>query len=100
MDMDLSSRSTSQYWSRARAMKAKLSDDLTNGASWKVSPLMFPSLGIQTVNFNYPADYSIIFTPGKTYPAFMSYNYNQIDLWQAYANIKNELELYYSIPLY
>lgn len=72
----------------------KLTDDLTLEASWIKSTLTFPSLNDAVVNpVDYPSDFSICFTPGKTYPMMMYYCWTQVTGHQAYANVRNSNEL-------
>lgn len=98
MDMDLSDLGTSEFWSRPRAMRALLSTDLTLTSSWGISPLLFPSIGVQVVNYGYAADQSFLPTPGKTYGSLVTFNWAQSTGYQGYPNVSNETELFDYIP--
>lgn len=94
----ITSTPPSQYMGGTKAMTASLDLDLTKTESWELSRIKFPELNEdQNIVSRWAADFSIVFTPNKTYSMLMFYNFLQSTGYQAYANIKNEQELYNSI---
>lgn len=94
----ITSTPPTQYMGGTRAMTADMSLDLTKTSSWDLSKIKFPELNEdQNIDGRWAADFAIVFTPNKTYPMLMFYNFLQATGYQAYANIKNEQELYNSI---
>ena len=76
----------------ARTMVASLTSDLTLEASWLKSDLAYPSLG-NLEGSEYPSDFSVCFTPGKTNKMMIYYNWNQATGHQAYADYANADDL-------
>lgn len=85
-----------------RFAKSSLTTTLTNENAWSISPFIPTTLADTALNGpHYPADFSIAFTPGKTYPAMVTYSYDQLKGYQAYMPLVNdELCLFESVPDY
>ncbi len=79
-------------------MTGSLNSDLRVSSNWELSTLEFPELNENPNVANiWAADFEVVFTPNKTYPMLMFYNFLQVTGYQAYSNIKNEAEFYTSI---
>jgi hypothetical protein len=72
-----------------RMMKVNLADDPSLKASWIRSALTYSSL-VTLAGAQYPSDFSLCETPGKTHPLMLYYCYNQVTGHQAYADVDLE----------
>lgn len=87
-----------QYMAETRCIYAYLNDDLTKPSSWKQSLIRFPEFGEnKTVNNQWEADFSVVFTPTKGNPMMMYTCHNQATGYQYYSDIKNENDFFYAV---
>lgn len=88
----------SAYMGGTRAMTASLDKDPSLTSTWEISTIKFPEFPEnRNVANSWAADFAICFTPNKTYPMVMYYNWNQSTGYQAYSILKNEQELFTAV---